>query len=230
MVAALNDVIDVVREREITRFDRIIEHLRIGGYLEAASARGGLTLNTVNRWLRDGARLAQALLDGQRENADLTVEERDLVRFAHAVYEAEAQGEHALLTQAHRFVIGGLERQIITRKVIPAREGGVAPDGTLIEERPEITLEETTRTETTLPDPAMIRWRLERRYPNRWASTQRVELSGREGGPIQVEDRSAVDVLLGELDQMAERAAEVARVRQAFDQQAIEAEGHETPT
>lgn len=51
-------------------------------------------------------------------------------------------------------------------------------------------------------------WFLERSYPKRWGRQARLELSGPEGGPIQVEDPR--DALIRLLDSAAEQQAEAA--------------------
>jgi hypothetical protein len=43
------------------------------------------------------------------------------------------------------------------------------------------------RTEHLAPDAATIRWRLERRWPDEWAARQRLEVSGPDGAPLQVD-------------------------------------------
>lgn len=49
-------------------------------------------------------------------------------------------------------------------------------------------------------------WLLERRFPDDYARTVRSEVSGPDGGPVQVEGSSASEALMAKLAEMAERA------------------------
>jgi transposase-like protein len=158
----------------ITVYDRVEETLRIGGYIEDAAARCGIAASTFYKWRREGERLQQAIEAGVTSQTKLTATEKDCLRFAETVAKAQAEGELLLLGQLERLARGGIEQTTTTVKV----DG----DGNEIER--------TTKTSHTLPNVAAITWRLEKAHPHKWGR-HRVEITGADGGPIQVsEDRA----------------------------------------
>lgn len=52
-------------------------------------------------------------------------------------------------------------------------------------------------------DPKWAAWRLERKYPDRWGRKDKHEVTGKDGGPIEVEDPK--EKLLQKLNEMAAR-------------------------
>lgn len=53
---------------------------------------------------------------------------------------------------------------------------------------------------------AAIFW-LKNRRPNEWRDVNRQELTGKDGGPVQIEDTAAADILKARLDAIANRTA-----------------------
>jgi hypothetical protein len=195
--------------RETTILDRAVQTVKVGGYAKEAASRCGVHEAEFHRWLREGARLASDLLSGRTMNADLSKEERDLVRFHHAMVEAEAEGMVTLLSIAHRLSVGGVEVVEETVTQSPAIEPLFDQDGRIVRTGREAHVETKRTTKHTLPDSAMIRWRLERRYPAEYGRPQRVEVSGPDGGPIELADASPIDALLARLDAIAATSTDV---------------------
>jgi hypothetical protein len=171
----------------ITVGDRIISAIRAGNYIETAAAFAGVNKDTIYHWLREGARararLEAALADGNT-SVDVTDNERAWMEFSDAVAQAQAAAEVDDVARLASLARGGLTATTVVEK----RDA----DGRLIER--------TERTETTIPDAATIRWRLERRHPDRWGR-QHVEVTGPEGGPIELsvaEKREALAERLAE--------------------------------
>jgi hypothetical protein len=100
-------------------------------------------------------------------------------------YDAEARGQAHLLAILEGECRGGA--QVTT---VVERYNG---NGDLIERQ--------TKTETARPDAASIRWRLERRYPELWGR-QRIEVTGPDGGPVEVTGAERADRLAAALTQV----------------------------
>jgi hypothetical protein len=100
----------------------ILDLLRKGNYRKTAAAAAGITYQTFLNWIH---------------RAD-----EPFASFAQGVFQAEAEGEVALLRRVQR----------------------------------------AART-----DVANARWLLERKYPEHWARKERVELSGINGGAVEVD-------------------------------------------
>lgn len=160
----------------ITIQQRIVEHLRVGAYFEEACAAAGVSKVAAYNWQREGARLERDVLSGQLRRSKLTKRQRQLIDFVNAVDEAT----HTWAVQSHlqleRLARGGMPTEVVTEKYAtdPANPTG-----------PGILIESTTRTSALVPNAAVLMWRLERRFPDRWGR-QRVEVTGVDGGPLEV--------------------------------------------
>lgn len=187
--------------REVSRLDRVREVYRVCGFDKDAAARCGVAVDTYRGWLREGTRLRAALTAGTyidedgrpRTRGQLRKAERQLVELAETVEQAETEGRLMLLGLAEQLSRGGLEAGEET--VVET----VTPQGSVVTER-------RRKSSRTLPDGAMIRWRLERRFPQDFG-TRRVELTGADGGPVQVEATPAVERLVEALDRIASTPA-----------------------
>lgn len=157
---------------EVTAGERIVQALRMGNYVETAAALAGVDKATVYEWLKVGA---QATDKHQRQGialAKLTTHERRCMEFSHAVAEAQALSEADDVATTAELAQGGRQHTTTTTK--RDAEGKV--------------LEHTTRVETLQPNPAVLTWRLERRFPERWGR-RRIEVSGPDGEAIPIEAR-----------------------------------------
>jgi transposase len=174
--------------RAVSRLDRVREVYRVCGFDKDAAARCGVGVDTYRGWLRDGTRLRAAIAAGTTTRSRLRKGERDLVELAETVEQAETEGRLTMLALAEQLSRGGIEMGEET--VVES----VTPQGNTVTER-------RRKTSRTLPDGAMIRWRLERRFPEDFG-TRRLEVTGAGGGPVKVET-SALDSLVEALDRIA---------------------------
>lgn len=170
--------IDLVLERradgtEVTVADRIIAAVRAGNYLETAAALAGVRTSTIRDWLYNGNATLRALANGTSPH-ELPSHQLRYAEFADAITRAEAEAEAEDVARLQVLARG---QAVATKEVIVEKRDR---DGNLVEA--------TTRkeTETLAPDSAALRWRLERRHPRRWQGSQRVELTGEDGGPVEL--------------------------------------------
>lgn len=184
----------------ITVADRITTYgLGIGLYLEPAIANAGVAKSTVYGWLSVAGK-ARIRTGGNDSDPSLTAHEQKCIAFSDAVERTAAAWESSKLTVLEQAERGGAELVTITEKT----DG----DGNVIER--------TKRTEILGPDLPTIRWRLTRRFPDRYPAG-RVELTGREGGPLELSVADRANALADALEaqQELERKAEAARKRAA---------------
>lgn len=172
----------------ITVADRIVERLTVGAYMEEAASSAGVHKDTVYEWLKIGANARARIIAGTVTPSKLTTHERRCLDFSDAVDQATGEWAMRSLTALEQHARGGLKSTTVTEKV-DAR-GRV--------------MERTTKTEELLPNPAVIQWRLERRFPDRYGR-QRVEVSGPEGEAIPIEVRATE--LAAKLAQIKEQRA-----------------------
>lgn len=168
----------------VTRLDRIREVMQIGGFDKDAAARCGVHVATYRDWLKVGTNARSDLANGRRRKRQLSAHEKQCVELVEVVELAEAEARMLLMGVAEQLSRGGLEATTIVEK----RDNG----GQLTER--------STKVETLHPDGAMIRWRLERRWPEDFS--RRLEITGPGGAPVKAEV-SVVDKLLSDLDRIA---------------------------
>lgn len=159
----------------VTVFDRIVSALRAGNYIEGAAASAGMSKQAVYDWMKLGARTRLA----NTPDKDRTTHERRCVEFLDAVAEAEAAWEAQANTTLEQLSRGGIPVETVTVKV--DGKGKV--------------IERTTKTTATLPDAATIKWRLKRRFRDRYA--ERIEVTGAEGEPLLPMDERAAAIVEG---------------------------------
>jgi hypothetical protein len=182
----------------VTIADRILASVAAGNYIETAAASAGIHKTSVYEWARVGARVNAALMAGQRRS-EFTKHERRCAEFSDALLRAEAEAEAADVTVAAQLAQGGLKQRTV--KTVKRTKKDTA--GQVLESHETA---ETTET-STLPDGAMIRWRLAKRHPERWGGTDRVEISGPGGGPIELTVQEKRSRLLADLDVLSTRLA-----------------------
>lgn len=158
--------------RKVTVADAIVDAIRAGCFIEQAAAAHGVHKNALYEWQRIGARVNIRLLNNGARRSDFTPKELACAAFADAVSRAYAEATAIEVTTAAQLARGGLQHTVTTTKV------STTPGG-------QPKTETTTRVETLAPDSAMIRWRLSKREADTWGR-ERVELTGADGGPIEV--------------------------------------------
>lgn len=182
----------------ITVADRVIAAVRAGNYLETAAALAGVRPNTIRGWLYTGNATLRALASGTPHH-DLPSQDLRYAEFADALTRAEAEAEAEDVARLQVLARG----QATSRKEVTVEKRD--RDGNL--------LETTSRTEveTLPPDSTALRWRLATRHPTRWQGTQRVELTGEDGGPVELTVAEKREHVLDVLSRVAvEREADAA--------------------
>jgi hypothetical protein len=160
--------------QEITVADQIIGDVRVGLYAERAARRAGIATSTFYDWEKLGRETRRRLERGEVNLSDLRVKERRCLEFSEAVDRAEVEFETRAQADLERLARGQIAIVETTTKVNDKGE----------------TVETRTKRSHTLPDPAVIQWRLERRFPEIYGRRTKIEGTG-EDGSIPVEVRAA---------------------------------------
>lgn len=150
--------------------DRVAEAVRLGGSLADGALRAGVSTPQLHAWVRSGNRLTSAVETGALRRKDLNAQQKAEVALAATVETAASEGKLLLLGLLERLSRGAEVRTITVRTDANGNE-----------------IDRYERTEHLAPDAATIRWRLERRWPDEWAARQRLEVSGPDGAPLQVD-------------------------------------------
>ena len=205
----IDQIIERCDGQPITVADRIIAAVRAGNYLETAAALAGVRVATIRDWLYTGNATLRALANGAEQH-ELPHHHIRYAEFADAIARAEAEAEAEDVARLQLLARG---QATTTKEVTVERRNA---DGELVER--------TTRseTETLAPDSAALRWRLERRHPRRWQGSQRVELTGEEGGPIELTVAEKRDAVLDTLSRLAsEREADAGEFAEVVEVPAV---------
>lgn len=184
----MNDVLHVTTDgRQVTVRDRILDALNAGNYVETACALAGVHKDTFYGWCKLGAKAAADLHAERRTPDALTDHEQECMEFSDAVAEAQARSEARDVAQLAELARGGRVTEVVEVKKDAA--------GRVVETK--------TRTDVSEPNAAVLQWRLERRFPDRWGR-RRLEVTGADGGPVEV-DMTPVDRLKGLLEGVRDR-------------------------
>jgi transposase len=190
----ITDVVAVAKDgREITTSDRIVDAIRSGAYPERAAQAAGVPYKTFYDWLQRGARVNADLIAGKRTEATCSAFELAAAELSERVAQADAEAEEEHVLLARKLAVGGIEQVSTKNRRL------VKPDG-------RVETEDITTKSHTLPDAAMLRWRMAHRWPERWQG-ERLELSGPGGGPIELSIDEKRAKLLQALEVRAERLA-----------------------
>jgi transposase-like protein len=169
------------------RHDLIIELVAAGNHLTTAAEAVGIVQSTLFRWLQQGRDAAAARQNGE----SLTPEAVAYLEFSEALACARANAEVRAVAVVERVMSGGY---------LVSEEETIAKDG--------------TRKVKRVYAPADGRLALEylsRQSPERWGrhGVSRVELTGPDGGPAEVEESTVASALADRFTQvLAEREAE----------------------
>jgi hypothetical protein len=143
--------------------DQVAAHLRTGHYLEATAALVGVSKQTIYTWCKAGARA--------RDKAGrLNATEQRAVKFLDAVETAQAEALDRDLLRHAAVARGGLE----VRSVIERTDA----QGNLVER--------VTKVETLAPNARALEWRMERRHPEQFGRRGVLEVTGKDGGPLEL--------------------------------------------
>jgi len=176
-----------------TRHTLIVAAVATGATVDVAAKAAGIGERTLIRWQKRGReeteRLTLADIDPEDE-ANVDPDELDYWQLWRDVERARAESEVYLLGLIQE-AAQGYERTTRREKTI------TKPDGTV-----EMTVEEVTTIERSWQAAA---WKLERRYPDKYGRRTRHEVTGAEGGPVELD--------LGELRQRVAASLDEHRAR-----------------
>lgn len=157
----------------VTIADRIIQAVRAGNYLETAAAAAGVHIQTIRTWITTGNATLRLLNQGTPAS-DLPRADLRYAEFAYALARAEAEAESEDVARLQQLARGQARTHKEVTTIKRDANGAIVEQSTRVED------------ETLAPDSAALRWRLEKRHPRRWAGTHRIELTGEEGGPVEL--------------------------------------------
>ena len=146
-----------------TKSEAIVDFMRQGDFLETAAGRVGLNNGTPRDWLRTAARAR--IRQQVNPTTQLTPKEQKSLIFTNALEQAEADFEAAATSELDQIARGGRRINII-REHRTFKPGG--PEQGILVSR-------DTEVRTLPPDPRVLQWRLEKRFPGRYTPQVRIE-------------------------------------------------------
>jgi len=160
------------RGRPVTVADTILTLIRRGEFIETSCAVAGINKVTLHGWLQ----VSRDARDKAAKRLPLTRHELDCLEFSNAIALAEAESE---ILVGDRIMAAGMEpaRTVTTvTKKVPVK----GPDG-------DVSWEEQTEVREVIAPPNLtaLIWRAEHRFQSRWGR-HAVEVTGADGGPIEV--------------------------------------------
>jgi hypothetical protein len=162
--------------RRTTVLQAIVDHVEQTGVRPTLAAHAGnMTREQVARWLTAAARYAERAERGHH----LTHNEQTILRFAHQCAAAKERWIASRLETHRQIAAGGLTLAEVVETVDPTQRD---------ENGQPLVLHRRVRTSRTLPDPRAIEWELTR-LGKEEGFAERTEVTGAEGGPIEVESR-----------------------------------------
>lgn len=187
----LLDVVEWDDDEPVTVGDTIIQAVRAAVPPAQAARAVGVNEHVYRNWMRDGARLAieraEAHTSGVRRRA-LTHRDQGLLWFYEEMQEALAVAEATLARSMHALATGeGLTTGQVVRKI----ERQVAADGTVA----EVEVERKVTQANVLPNVEANKFMLRAMAPERWAATDKLEVVGSGGGPVEHHHTHSVPVL-----------------------------------
>lgn len=134
--------------RSVSVADYIIEQIDAGVHPITAAGAAGVAPAEYTTWIREGQQVIARLNAGAVWETDFTPEQQDVALFAERAVTAHSQQVARLTVVSEQIARGGIEKKRVTTRTVA---GGV--------------VETTQVVERTLPDPDMVRWRLETLEP-----------------------------------------------------------------
>lgn len=170
------------------RVERIDQALRAGAPVDVAASRGGIHPATFYDWAARGA----AALEIVDHDLDAVLEaERPYAEFSDTVTRARHDWELGRLAQIQQAATGRPYKITTTKQVL--RDGEI------------VTLTETR--EGVEYDWRADAWLLERRNPQTYGKVWRTEVTGADGGPVQIGVDDAAAEAEALVDELASRRA-----------------------
>lgn len=166
--------------------ERIVNAISKGNYIETAAALAGIDKTTLYDWLRTGAD-EEARVNGS-SRLRVRKEEAIYVEFSHAVAQALAESEDHDL--------GIIAKAADDHEVIKYRQS-ITKDGDVYE----------LKEQSWEFDWKAAAWRLERKFPDRYAPVTKTRLTGQDDAtPIKFEvEIDAQDILIERIAAIAQR-------------------------
>lgn len=185
--------------------DAILHAVLEGNHLTTAAAAAGISQRTLYRWVEIANDVEEAIESGKPYD----VHGLRYLQFRQRLEDARAQAEMRAVKVVHRQMEGGY---LIHEKPLQDVNGEPVRDN-----NGEILVERTYAQ----PDGRLALSYLGRSRPNQWgqSATNRVELTGGGGGPVQVEHTEK-----SHIESLAERLAAVAEQIRAEDAEDGESE------
>src|ERR1043165_489028 len=149
--------------------EQILAVLKMDGYVETACAFVGISREGFYEWMRRGA----------REDSGIYKD------FAEAVNKATAEGEIRGVSNIQKAANG---YDVLKTRTVTEQRPAKGEDG----KTSIVTVTSTTEEKSREFAWQAQAWLLERRFPNRWARRDFVEMSGDQEKPIQI--KAEVDV------------------------------------
>lgn len=181
-----------------TTHEVVVRWLRVGADVSVAANKARISRTTVNDWLHDGARLSARIAAGDLEPGDLTPHQAAVLAFAGDALHAVASAEAEAIENVARLARG------ITRKRTTTTSRLTGDD-----DAPRVVIQETTTEEELGPNLAANVTLLERRFAERWARRQQIEVTTAETDPDAAPE-SPLPRLLAALEAAEARRAETA--------------------
>jgi hypothetical protein len=147
----------------------------VGASLADAGSAYGISKATMYRWRKHGRDEARRRDEGGVPDPDLDL----LVQFSDDLDRAQGEAKVEALTIVRQFALGVEKVETTTRTRDVVLDGQV------------VTLRETVEKKTVERAWQPAAWFLERRFPAEFALKNRLEVTGEDGGPVQVEERAA---------------------------------------
>lgn len=147
--------------------EAIVRQLRTGLPLGESALSVGVDRSTAYRWRGDGAATRAALLEQRLQPTDLTDYQHAVVAFYDSATRAEAEAEALNATRLASLARGG---HVTTRELIEY-------------DASDNVVSRKVTTATLPPDPKAVMFWLERRAPERWGRSQRIEHALGADGP-----------------------------------------------
>lgn len=173
--------------------DAIIHAVMEGNHLTTAAAAAGVSQSTLYRWIEAANDVEEAIDAGKPYD----VHALRYLQFRDRLADARAQAEMRAVQVVNRQMVGGY---LIHEKPLQNVNGDpiYGPDGELLVERTYAQ-----------PDGRLALAYLNRSRPGSWgqSATNRVELTGSGGGPVQVEhaEKDHIESLAARLAAVAEQ-------------------------
>lgn len=186
----------------------IVETVRLGNTLNVAAQAAHIGTRTLFSWLERGRAYREHLHYG----GDAVEAEQPYMQFLHAVEVARSEAERAAVNSVMR---AAMPREVTKHRTVTERF--TTGDGE------EVTKTIETQDSWTEFDWRAAAWYLQHARPADWSETARLEVSGPEGGPIQVEtleeQRARVLAVVAELaghrELKAQARAKLAEAKEA---------------